>query len=101
MRIVVQRVSRARISVEDEVVAEIRQGLLVLLGIAKSDVPADAEFLAKKISKLRIFEDGAGKMNLAVNQIGGEVLVVSQFTLYADTSRGARPSSLVHRGRTR
>ncbi len=92
MRIVVQRVSRARISIEDEVVAEIRRGLLVLLGITKSDVSADAEFLANKISKLRIFDDGDGKMNLAVNQIGGEILVVSQFTLYADTSRGARPS---------
>lgn len=92
MRAVVQRVSRARVTVSDEVTGEIGCGLMVLLGVGKSDTPADADYLAEKIIGLRIFEDAAGKMNLPVADVGGALLVVSQFTLYGDVRRGKRPS---------
>jgi D-tyrosyl-tRNA(Tyr) deacylase len=92
MRAVVQRVSRARVTVGDEVVGEIRTGLLVLLGIAKEDQEGDADYLADKIIGLRVFEDDRGRMNRAVGEVGGGVLVVSQFTLYGDVRRGNRPS---------
>src|ERR1700736_2857549 len=92
MRAVVQRVSRARVTVGDEVVGEIRTGLLVLLGIAKEDQEGDADYLADKIIGLRVFEDDCGRMNRAVGEVGGGVLVVSQFTLYGDVRRGKRPS---------
>ncbi|MBV9088160.1 MAG: D-tyrosyl-tRNA(Tyr) deacylase [Acidobacteria bacterium] len=92
MRAVVQRVSRARVSVGGSVVGEIGPGLLVLLGVAKEDAQSDADYLSQKITGLRIFEDDDGKMNRAVGQIGGAVLVVSQFTLYGDVRRGKRPS---------
>jgi D-tyrosyl-tRNA(Tyr) deacylase len=92
MRAVVQRVSRARVTVGDEVVGEIRTGLLVLLGIAKEDQEGDADYLADKIIGLRVFEDDCGRMNRAVGEVGGGVLVVSQFTLYGDVRRGTRPS---------
>jgi D-tyrosyl-tRNA(Tyr) deacylase len=92
MRAVVQRVSRARVTVGDEVVGEIRTGLLVLLGIAKEDQEGDADYLADKIIGLRVFEDDCGRMNRAVGEVGGGVLVVSQFTLYGDVRRGNRPS---------
>jgi D-aminoacyl-tRNA deacylase len=92
MRAVVQRVSRAQVTVDGEVTGKIGQGLLVLLGVAREDTEAAADYLADKIAGLRIFEDGDGKMNLDVAAIGGGVLVVSQFTLYGDLRRGKRPS---------
>lgn len=92
MRAVVQRVSRAQVTVNGEVAGRIARGLLVLLGVAISDTEADADYLADKIAGLRIFEDVNGKMNLAASDVGGEVLVVSQFTLYGDVRRGKRPS---------
>lgn len=92
MRAVVQRVSHAAVTVEGETVGSIGAGLLVLLGVAAGDAEQDADYLAEKIAGLRIFEDEAGKMNLAVGQIGGAVLAVSQFTLYGDVRRGKRPS---------
>jgi D-aminoacyl-tRNA deacylase len=92
MRIVLQRVSHGRVSVEGEVIAEIGRGLVLLVGAGHGDGEAQARSLAEKVAHLRIFEDQAGKMNLSVVDIGGEVLVVSQFTLYADTRKGRRPS---------
>ena len=92
MRAVVQRVSRCRVTVAGEVVGEIGRGLLVLLGVGQNDTEAAADYLAEKIAGLRIFEDSSGKMNLAVGEAGGAVLVVSQFTLYGDVRRGKRPS---------
>jgi len=92
MRAVVQRVSRCRVTVEGKVVGEIGAGLLVLLGVGKEDTEAAADYLAEKIIGLRIFEDDVGKMNVSVLDKGGEVLVVSQFTLYGDVRRGKRPS---------
>jgi D-aminoacyl-tRNA deacylase len=92
MRAVVQRVTRAQVTVGGEVVGRIERGLLVLLGVAGTDQEADADYLAEKVAGLRIFEDDAGKMNRAVGEIGGAVLVVSQFTLYGDVRRGKRPS---------
>lgn len=91
MRALLQRVSEAKVTVADETVGEIGRGLLVLLGISRHDDAAQVERMAAKIAKLRIFEDEAGKMNRSVEEVGGELLVVSQFTLYADTSRGNRP----------
>ena len=92
MRAVVQRVSRAKVTVDSEIAGEIRLGLLVLLGVGEGDSRADADYLAEKVIGLRIFEDAGGKMNLAVAEIEGAVLVVSQFTLYGDVRRGKRPS---------
>ena len=92
MRAVVQRVSRACVSVGGEVTGEIGLGLLVLLGVGTGDTRAAADYLGEKIIGLRIFEDGTGKMNLAVAEVGGAVLAVSQFTLYGDARRGKRPS---------
>lgn len=92
VRAVVQRVSRARVTVRGETAGEIGRGLVVLLGVGESDVIADAEYLAGKIVGLRIFEDAAGKMNLAAADVGAAVLAVSQFTLYGDVRRGKRPS---------
>ena len=92
MRAVVQRVSRAQVTVGSEVVGKIERGLLVLLGVADTDKEADADYLAEKVAGLRIFEDDAGKMNRAVGDVSGAVLVVSQFTLYGDVRRGKRPS---------
>ncbi|MHC4607586.1 MAG: D-aminoacyl-tRNA deacylase [Planctomycetota bacterium] len=91
MKAVLQRVRRAAVRVEEETVSEIGRGVLILLGVEKPDTEAGAEALAKKISGLRIFEDDAGKMNLSCEQIGGEFLVVSQFTLAADLAKGKRP----------
>ena len=92
MRAVVQRVSRAQVTVEGEVTGHVGLGLLVLLGVAREDQEADATYLAEKICGLRIFEDDEGKMNRSVSDVGGGVLVVSQFTLYGDVRRGKRPS---------
>jgi D-tyrosyl-tRNA(Tyr) deacylase len=92
VRAVVQRVSRARVMVDSTVSGEIGLGLLVLLGVGAGDTRADADYLAEKIVGLRIFEDGNGKMNLAVAEVSGAVLVVSQFTLYGDARKGKRPS---------
>jgi len=92
MRAVVQCVSRAQVTVSEKIVGKIGHGLLVLLGVAQSDSEADAEYLADKIVGLRIFEDESGKMNLDTASIGGQILVVSQFTLYGDVRRGKRPS---------
>jgi D-tyrosyl-tRNA(Tyr) deacylase len=92
MRAVVQRVSRAQVSVNGEITGQIGLGLLVLLGVGQNDTEADASYLAEKIAGLRIFEDSQGKMNLALAEVGGSVLAVSQFTLYGDVRRGKRPS---------
>ncbi len=92
MRAVVQRVSKAKVTVEGAVTGQIEHGLLVLLGVAQNDTTADADYLADKISGLRIFEDEEEKMNLSVVDIGGAILAVSQFTLFGDVRRGKRPS---------
>jgi len=92
MRAVVQRVSRARVTVGSEITGEIGLGLLVLLGVGAGDTRAEADYLAEKTIGLRIFEDAGGKMNLSVAEVGGALLVVSQFTLYGDARRGKRPS---------
>src|SRR5208282_2151870 len=92
MRAVVQRVNRAKVTVGVETTGEIGLGLLVLLGVGAGDTRADADYLAEKTIGLRIFEDAGGKMNLSVADVGGALLVVSQFTLYGDARRGKRPS---------
>lgn len=92
MRAVVQRVSRAKVTVASDVTGEIGPGLLVLLGISVDDIERDADYLVDKIANLRIFEDADEKMNLSLLDAGGEMLVVSQFTLYGDTRDGRRPS---------
>ncbi|HZA47270.1 MAG TPA: D-aminoacyl-tRNA deacylase [Rubrobacter sp.] len=92
MRIVVQRVKRVSVTVEGEVISRIGQGLLLLVGVAQGDGEAEADWLAAKIASLRIMSDGEGKMNRSVMDVGGAVLVVSQFTLLADTRKGKRPS---------
>lgn len=92
MRALVQRVSRARVTVAGEVIGAIDQGLLVLLGVTASDTDAELVWVAEKVANLRIFADDAGKMNRSVVDVGGGVLVVSQFTLYGDAKKGNRPS---------
>ena len=92
MRALLQRVTFARVTVQGQTVGEIGPGLLILLGVGQGDTEKDAATLAAKITKLRIFDDDAGKMNLSVREAGNAALVVSQFTLYADTARGNRPS---------
>ena len=92
MRAVIQKVTKAQVTVGENIVGEISSGLCILLGVGRHDDVADADFLVGKIKNLRIFEDQEGKMNLSLVAVGGEVLVVSQFTLYADWRRGNRPS---------
>lgn len=92
MRIVIQRVREASVKINDEIVGEIQQGLLVLLGIEHVDSELDADYLIQKLIHLRIFGDDEGKMNLSVSDISGSLLTVSQFTLFADTKKGNRPS---------
>lgn len=92
MRAVVQRVGWARVSVGGELVGQIGPGFLVLLGVSRDDSAEDADYLAEKIANLRIFDDDEGKMNRSLLEVGGEMLVVSQFTLYGDVRRGRRPS---------
>ncbi len=91
MRVVIQRVSRARVVVDGRTTGEIASGLVVLLGVAKHDTEADADYLADKVTGLRIFSDDAGKMNRSVIETGGGLLIISQFTLYGDCRRGRRP----------
>ena len=92
MRAVVQRVNAARVEVDGQTVGEIGRGLLVLLGVAKGDAEREAEWMAQKIAGLRLFEDPDGKMNLGLEEVGGAVLMVSQFTLLGDCRKGRRPS---------
>lgn len=92
MRAVIQRVARASVKVDGKIAGEIGVGLAVLLGVGKDDADEDAKYIADKIASLRIFEDDRGKMNLSVLDVGGSVLVVSQFTLFADCRKGRRPS---------
>ena len=92
MRIVLQRVKSASVALEGSVVGEINQGFLLLVGVEPDDTRDDASYLARKIAGMRIFSDENGKMNLAIDQVGGKILSVSQFTLFADTKKGNRPS---------
>lgn len=92
MKVVLQRVSQASVTIEEQVVGQISKGFLLLVGICDDDTEADLDYLVKKISQLRVFEDEAGKMNLALGQVNGAILSVSQFTLYASTKKGNRPS---------
>ena len=91
MRLVIQRVREARVEVDGRPTGSIAQGLLVLVAVARTDTPADADYLAEKLLSLRIFSDDEGKMNRSVAEIGGSLLVVSNFTLYGDCSKGRRP----------
>lgn len=92
MRLVIQRVTEARVVVNESTSGEIGKGFLVFLGIARGDSTADADYLAEKLLGLRVFPDENGKMNLGISEIGGSILLVSQFTLYGDCRRGRRPS---------
>lgn len=92
MRAVVQRVDKAKVTVDGKIVGEISRGLMVLVGVVEGDTEKDVQYLADKVIGLRIFEDEAEKMNLSVKDIGGEILSVSQFTLYGDCRKGKRPS---------
>ena len=92
MKAVIQRVTEAQVQIEGKVVGKIDQGFMILLGIHAKDTKEDVDYLVRKISKLRVFEDDQGKMNLSLQEIGGSILSISQFTLYADTKKGNRPS---------
>ena len=92
MRVVVQRCSRAEVRIDGSSVGKIGQGFMLLVGITETDTTAEADLLAKKIAQLRVFEDEAGKMNLAIRDVEGAILSISQFTLYADCRKGNRPS---------
>jgi D-aminoacyl-tRNA deacylase len=92
MRAVIQRVTRAKVTIDGDIVGQIEQGFVVLLGITLDDKQADADYLAQKIVALRIFDDVEGKMNVSLKDVGGGLLIVSQFTLYGDVRRGLRPS---------
>ena len=92
MKALLQRVQKADVAVDGEIIGAIRRGLLVFLGVCASDNEACADYLVKKIADLRIFPDDSGKSNLSITDVGGEILIISQFTLYADTKKGNRPS---------
>lgn len=98
MRLVIQRARKGWVKVEDQVIAEIDRGLVILVGVGRTDTAQEVSWLAKKTAHLRIFEDQSGKTNLSLLDIAGEALVVSQFTLYADTRKGRRPS-FIHAAR--
>ena len=91
MRMVIQRVTEASVSVDEKIIGSIGKGIAILLGVAKGDTEKEADYLVNKLIGLRIFEDGAGKMNLSLQDVGGELLVVSQFTLLGDCRKGRRP----------
>lgn len=92
MRVIVQRTSGAEVRIDGDVVGKIGRGFMLLVGVTYGDTQSDADYLAKKVAQMRIFEDAEGKMNLGLNDVGGEVLSISQFTLYADCRKGNRPS---------
>ena len=92
MRVVLQRVSHASVTVEEKIIGKIQRGFLLLVGVTHDDAMEDMEYLVRKIVQMRIFEDEEGKLNRSIQDIGGEILSVSQFTLYADTKKGNRPS---------
>lgn len=92
MRVLIQRVNRASVTVEGQIVGQIGVGFVILVGVTHTDTQTEAEWLAQKVAGLRLFEDAEGKMNLALTDVGGSVLVVSQFTLYGDAAKGRRPS---------
>ena len=92
MRAVIQRVKESSVKIENQIIGQTGAGLLVLLGVAKGDRPSDADYLVNKIANLRIFEDEKGKMNRSLSETGGEMMIVSQFTLLADCRKGRRPS---------
>ena len=92
MRVVLQRVKRASVTIDKQVVGAINQGFVLLVGVHDDDTEADIDYLVRKITKLRVFEDQQGKMNLGLAAVGGEILSISQFTLYANTRKGNRPS---------
>ncbi len=92
MRAVIQRVSQAKVVVDDNTVGQINRGFMILLGVHEQDTQADVDYLVGKISKLRVFEDDQQKMNRSIMDVGGEILSISQFTLFADTKKGNRPS---------
>lgn len=92
MKVVLQRVKRASVTVEGEITGNIQKGYMLLVGITHEDTQQDIEYVAKKVAELRLFEDADGKMNYSILDVGGDILSVSQFTLYADTKKGRRPS---------
>lgn len=92
MKVIIQRVSEANVKIDGKVNGEIDKGFMVLVGVEDEDTQEDVDFLVKKVSKMRIFEDEEGKMNLSINKVGGKILSISQFTLYASTKKGNRPS---------
>ena len=92
MKLVIQRVERAKVTVEGEIIGKIDRGYMVLVGVGPEDTKQNADFLANKLCNLRVFEDERGKMNLSIQDIGGKILAISQFTLYADCKKGNRPS---------
>ena len=92
MKIVIQRVKRASVSIDNELYNQIQQGLLLLVGVAPDDAQEDVAYAARKIANMRIFSDDEDKMNLSVKDVNGEILSISQFTLYADTKKGSRPA---------
>ena len=92
MKLVIQKVKKAKVEVEDKTVGQIEKGYMVLLGVKKGDTKENADYLARKLCNLRIFEDENGKMNLSIKDVNGELLIISQFTLYGNTKDGNRPS---------
>ena len=94
MKLVIQKVKKAKVEVEDKTVGQIEKGYMVLLGVKKGDTKENADYLARKLCNLRIFEDENGKMNLSIKDVNGELLIISQFTLYANCKKGRRPSFL-------